>query len=316
MLDQEEELLSLRPKYLKEYIGQEKLKKAIKIYIEAAKKREESLDHILLYGAPGLGKTTLAMVIANEMKTNIKVTSGPVLDKAGDLASILTSLEDGDILFIDEIHRIPANVEEILYPAMEDREIDILIGKGPSAKSIRLELPKFTLIGATTNAGKLSRPLRDRFGVTYRMEFYTDNEIEFILKRGAKILNMEYEEIAIKELVSRTRHTPRLANRLLKRARDYADIKSNGVLTKQVALSLLELLEIDKFGLDNTDRQILKVLKNSLHPIGLTNLSLILNEDKKTIEEVYEPFLIAEGLIQRTHRGRVITKKGLEAIDD
>lgn len=314
-LDIDNELNStLRPQSFNEYIGQEKLKEAIKIYIEAAKKRNENLDHILLYGPPGLGKTTLAMVIANEMNTNIKITSGPVLDKAGDLASILTSLEDGDILFIDEIHRMSTNIEEMLYPAMEDGEIDIMLGKGPSAKSIRLELPKFTLIGATTNAGKLSRPLRDRFGVTYRMEFYTDKEIEIILKRGANILNLKYTDEAIKQLVTRTRHTPRLANRLLKRARDYAEIKGNGLLNVEVTDGLLHLLEIDKFGLDNTDRQILEVLSNSTVPIGLTNLSLILNEDRKTIEEVYEPFLISEGLIMRTHRGRIITNKGLEVL--
>lgn len=309
-----EDSINLRPQMLDEYIGQEDLKLAIKIYIEAAKKRNENLDHILLYGPPGLGKTTLAMVIANEMNANIRVTSGPVLDKAGDLASILSSLEDGDILFIDEIHRLNTVVEEVLYPAMEDGEIDILIGKGVSAKSIRLDLPKFTLIGATTNAGKLSRPLRDRFGVTHRMQYYTDDEILMILQRGARILNLEYNEDALELMVTRVRKTPRLANRLLKRVRDYAEIMGDGIITKEIVNGLLTLLKIDEYGLDETDRTILKVLVEQNRPIGLQSLSLIINEDKKTIEEVYEPYLISEGFVLRTHNGRIATEKSRKYI--
>lgn len=310
--ENKEDSYTLRPKTFDEYIGQNKLKEAIKIYIKAAKQRNENLDHILLYGPPGLGKTTLAMVIANEMGANIRVTSGPVLEKAGDLASILTSLEDGDILFIDEIHRLNTVVEEILYPAMEDGEIDILIGKGHAAKSIRLDLPKFTLIGATTNAGKLSRPLRDRFGVVHRMEYYNDEEIAYILRRGANLLDISYTEEAIKLMITRTRHTPRLANRFLKRARDYAQIKNSGIIDEEVVKGIVNLLEIDENGLDKTDIKILKILIESTVPIGLANLSLILNEDKKTIEEVYEPYLISEGFIQRTNRGRIATKKAID----
>lgn len=302
---------NLRPKTFDDYIGQEKLKEAMKLYIKAAKLRNEPIDHILLYGPPGLGKTSLAYVVANEMNRNIKITSGPVLEKSGDLASILTSLEDGDILFIDEIHRLNTSVEEILYPAMEDGEIDILIGKGHGAKSIRIDLPKFTLIGATTNAGKLSKPLRDRFGVSHRMEFYTTDELSRIIKRGANILGIPYEDDAIDIMAKRSRGTPRLANRILKRARDYAMIKGNGVIDEKSVIGILDMLEIDEYGLDAMDRKILiKIIENyNGGPVGLETLSLLLGEDKRTVEEVYEPYLVKNGLIKRTHRGRVVTEK-------
>jgi holliday junction DNA helicase ruvB len=302
---------NLRPKTFDDYIGQEKLKEAMKLYIKAAKLRNEPIDHILLYGPPGLGKTSLAYVVANEMNRNIKITSGPVLEKSGDLASILTSLEDGDILFIDEIHRLNTSVEEILYPAMEDGEIDILIGKGHGAKSIRIDLPKFTLIGATTNAGKLSKPLRDRFGVSHRMEFYTTDELSRIIKRGANILGIPYEDDAIDIMAKRSRGTPRLANRILKRARDYAMIKGNGVIDEKSVIGILDMLEIDEYGLDAMDRRILiKIIENyNGGPVGLETLSLLLGEDKRTVEEVYEPYLVKNGLIKRTHRGRVVTEK-------
>lgn len=302
---------NLRPKTFDDYIGQEKLKEAMKLYIKAAKLRNEPIDHILLYGPPGLGKTSLAYVVANEMNRNIKITSGPVLEKSGDLASILTSLEDGDILFIDEIHRLNTSVEEILYPAMEDGEIDILIGKGHGAKSIRIDLPKFTLIGATTNAGKLSKPLRDRFGVSHRMEFYTTDELSRIIKRGANILGIPYEDDAIDIMAKRSRGTPRLANRILKRARDYAMIKGNGVIDEKSVIGILDMLEIDEYGLDAMDRRILiKIIENyNGGPVGLETLSLLLGEDKRTVEEVYEPYLVKNDLIKRTHRGRVVTEK-------
>lgn len=302
---------NLRPKTFDDYIGQEKIKEAMKLYIKAAKLRNEPIDHILLYGPPGLGKTSLAYVVANEMNRNIKITSGPVLEKSGDLASILTSLEDGDILFIDEIHRLNTSVEEILYPAMEDGEIDILIGKGHGAKSIRIDLPKFTLIGATTNAGKLSKPLRDRFGVSHRMEFYTTDELSRIIKRGANILGIPYEDDAIDIMAKRSRGTPRLANRILKRARDYAMIKGNGVIDEKSVIGILDMLEIDEYGLDAMDRRILiKIIENyNGGPVGLETLSFLLGEDKRTVEEVYEPYLVKNGLIKRTHRGRVVTEK-------
>ena len=305
---------NLRPKSFEDYIGQEKLKDTMKMYIKAAKLRGENMDHILLYGPPGLGKTSLAYVVANEMEKNIKITSGPVLEKSGDLASILTSLEDGDVLFIDEIHRLNTSVEEILYPAMEDGEIDILIGKGHGAKSIRIDLPKFTLIGATTNAGKLSRPLRDRFGVSHRMEFYTDEELSIIIKRGANILGVKYEDEAINIMAKRSRGTPRLANRLLKRARDYASIKGNGIIDVKSANGILNMLEIDEFGLDSMDRMIISKIIEVYNggPVGLETLSLLLGEDKRTVEEVYEPFLIKQGLIKRTSRGRMVTEKAYQ----
>lgn len=301
---------SLRPKTFSEYIGQKDLKNKMNIFIKAAKMRDEAMDHVLLYGPPGLGKTTLAGVIATEMGVNLKITTGPVLEKAGDLAAILTSLEENDILFIDEIHRLSTSVEEILYPAMEDGELDILIGKGPSARSIRIELPKFTLIGATTKAGQLSTPLRDRFGVTHRMEYYRLEELEEILKRGAALMNISYDEDGITEIAKRSRGTPRIANRLLKRARDYALVKGNGVLDKKSVEGILDILGVDDSGLDELDRNILESIINVYNggPVGIETLALLLGEDRRTIEEVYEPYLVKIGFIKRTQRGRVVTE--------
>lgn len=301
---------SLRPKTFSEYIGQEDLKEKMNIFIKAAKLRNESMDHILLYGPPGLGKTTLAGVIATEMGVNLKITTGPVLEKAGDLAAILTSLEENDILFIDEIHRLNTSVEEILYPAMEDGELDILIGKGPSARSIRIELPNFTLIGATTKAGQLSTPLRDRFGVTHRMEYYNIEELKEIIKRGSKLLGISYDEDGITEIAKRSRGTPRIANRLLKRARDYALVEGNGELTKDTVNKILKILGVDNSGLDELDRNILESIIKIYNggPVGIETLSLLLGEDKRTIEEVYEPYLVKIGFIKRTQRGRVVTE--------
>ena len=303
---------SLRPKTFNEYIGQEDLKEKMNIFIKAAKMRNEAMDHILLYGPPGLGKTTLAGVIATEMGVNLKITTGPVLEKAGDLAAILTSLEENDILFIDEIHRLNTSVEEILYPAMEDGELDILIGKGPAARSIRIELPKFTLIGATTRAGQLSTPLRDRFGVTHRMEYYKLEELKEIIRRGTRILDVKYDEDGIEEIARRSRGTPRIANRLLKRARDYALVTGNGILDKESVNGILKLLGVDENGLDELDRNILKSIITVYNggPVGIETLSLLLGEDKRTIEEVYEPYLVKIGFIKRTQRGRVVTEHG------
>lgn len=305
---------SLRPKTFSEYIGQENLKEKMSISIKAAQKRNMVVDHILLYGPPGLGKTTLAGVIANEMKANLKITSGPILEKAGDLAAILTSLEENDILFIDEIHRLNSTVEEILYPAMEDGELDIIIGKGPSAKSIRIELPPFTLIGATTRAGLLSAPLRDRFGVSHKMEYYNENEIKSIIIRGAKILGVMINEEGAVEISKRSRGTPRIANRLLKRVRDYCEIRGNGIITKEVSKKALDMLGIDSVGLDDLDRDIINAIIDNYGggPVGIETLSLLLGEDRRTLEEVYEPFLVKIGYIKRTNRGRVVTEKAYE----
>ena len=299
----------LRPQRLADYIGQEKVKNNLKIYIEAAKSRGESLDHVLFYGPPGLGKTTLAGIIAGEMGTNMKVTSGPAIEKPGEMAAILNNLSEGDVLFVDEIHRLNRQVEEVLYPAMEDYAIDIVIGKGATARSIRLDLPHFTLVGATTRAGLLTAPLRDRFGVVSRMEFYTPQELKQILLRSADVLKVPLDEEGAEEMARRSRGTPRLANRLLKRVRDFAQVKYDGKITKDVAVFALDLMEVDKLGLDRSDRMILITMieKFGGGPVGLDTLAAALGEDAGTLEEVYEPYYLQNGLIQRTPRGRIAT---------
>ena len=299
----------LRPQLLEDYIGQTKAKEMLKIYIEAAKARGEALDHLLFYGPPGLGKTTLAGIIANEMNVNMKITSGPAIEKPGEMAAILNNLQEGDVLFVDEIHRLNRQVEEVLYPAMEDYAIDIMIGKGASARSIRLDLPKFTLVGATTRAGMLTAPLRDRFGVVTRMEYYTVEELKMIILRSAKVLEVGIDENGAYAMARRSRGTPRLANRLLKRVRDFAQVKYNGYITEEVADYALDLLDVDKEGLDQTDRGILLAMigKFGGGPVGLETLAASIGEDPGTIEDVYEPYLLKNGFIQRTPRGRVVT---------
>jgi Holliday junction DNA helicase RuvB len=301
--------LSLRPKLLRDYIGQTKVKESLTIYIQAALKRREALDHILLYGPPGLGKTTLACIVAAEMGQNIRITSGPAIERPGDLASILTNLSPGDVLFIDEIHRLSRSVEEVLYPAMEDYALDLMIGKGPTARSMRLDLPKFTLVGATTRAGLLSAPLRDRFGITFRLEMYQPEELAGIIKRSAGILCIHADDEGIMEISRRSRGTPRIANRMLKRVRDFAQVKADGVITKEVAHQGLDMLAVDDLGLDHVDRTVLHTMidKFAGGPVGLDTLAASTGEDATTIEDVYEPYLLQLGFIQRTPRGRIVT---------
>lgn len=299
----------LRPQLLDDYIGQEKAKEILKVYITAARERGEALDHVLFYGPPGLGKTTLAGIIANEMHVNIKITSGPAIEKPGEMAAILNNLQEGDVLFVDEIHRLNRQVEEVLYPAMEDYAIDIIIGKGASARSIRLDLPKFTLVGATTRVGMLTAPLRDRFGVIHRLEFYTVEELKRIIARSAKVLDVGIDDAGATALARRSRGTPRLANRLLKRVRDFAQVKYDGYITEDVANYALDLLDVDKCGLDQTDRNLLMTIIERFDggPVGLDTLAASLSEDSGTIEDVYEPYLLKNGFIQRTPRGRIVT---------
>lgn len=300
---------SLRPGRLDDYIGQSKIKENLKIYIEAAKKRQDPLDHVLFYGPPGLGKTTLAGIIANEMQVNMKVTSGPAIEKPGEMAAILNNLKEGDVLFVDEIHRLNRQVEEVLYPAMEDYAIDIMIGKGQAARSIRLDLPKFTLIGATTRAGLLTAPLRDRFGIIHRLEFYTPEELQQIILHSARILEAPVDFAGAMEMARRSRGTPRLANRILKRVRDFAQVKYDGVITKDIAVTALNLMDVDPMGLDHIDRNLLLTMVNKFQggPVGLDTLAAAIGEDAGTIEDVYEPYLIKNGFLNRTPRGRVVT---------
>lgn len=307
---------SLRPQKMTQYIGQKKTVEKLKIFIEAAKQREEHLDHVLLYGPPGLGKTTMATIISNEMDVDIKITSGPAIERPGDLAAILTNLKENDVLFIDEIHRLSRTVEEVLYPAMEDFVLDIIIGKGPQARSVRLDLPNFTLIGATTRAGNLSSPLRDRFGVMCKLDLYTAEELSLIVDRSAEILEIEIDPIAAREIAKRSRGTPRLVNRLLKRVRDYAQVKGDGIIHQTTADAALELLEVDQLGLDHVDRKILFTIydKFSGGPVGVDTLAAATGEERNTIEDVYEPYLLQLGFLNRTPRGRVITSRGCEHI--
>ncbi|MCD7722996.1 MAG: Holliday junction branch migration DNA helicase RuvB [Clostridiales bacterium] len=300
---------SLRPKTLSEYVGQEKVKENLSVYIDAARTRGEALDHVLLYGPPGLGKTTLAGIIANEMNVNIRITSGPAIEKQGDLAALLTNLQEGDVLFIDEIHRLNRTVEEILYPAMEDRALDIIIGKGPSARSIRLDLPNFTLVGATTRAGQLSAPLRDRFGIILRLELYSPDELMTIVNRSAQILNIDVAENGARQIAMRSRGTPRIANRLLKRSRDFAEVRYNGVITDESASDALSKMEIDELGLDSIDRRLLLTMIRNFGggPVGLETIAAAVGEEAVTIEDVYEPYLMQIGFLSRTPRGRCAT---------
>lgn len=309
--------LTLRPQSFNDYIGQERMKRNLRLAIDAAKKRGEPIDHVLLYGPPGLGKTTMAGVIANEMGTGLRVTSGPAIERAGDLASILTNLQDGDVLFIDEIHRLSRAVEEVLYSAMEDFKLDIVIGKGPAARSVRLDLPKFTVIGATTRTGSLAAPLRDRFGHLFHLEFYRPNEIEQIIRRSANILNTNITDEAADSLAKRSRQTPRIANRLLKRVRDYADVNGDGIIDRRVTDGALKLLEIDELGLDPADRNMLRAMWDNYkdHPVGLNTIAAITGDEASTIEDFYEPYLLQIGFIERTPRGRIVTRRAVEHLD-
>lgn len=313
LLDPEEKfddyLVSLRPEDFKSYIGQEKIRNNLIISIEAAKKRSEPVEHLILYGPPGLGKTTLAHIVSNEMGSNIRITSGPAIERAGDLASILTNLADGDVLFIDEIHRLNRNIEEVLYPAMEDYAIDLILGKGPSAKTMRIDLPKFTLVGATTKMGSLSSPLRDRFGVQLKLDFYSEEELAEIIKRAAKMLKVKIDKGGLAEIAKRSRRTPRIANRLLKRVRDFAEVKHKGVITESIAKEALKNLEIDNLGLDKGDREYLDTIINKFKggPVGLNTLASAISEDKDTIEDVIEPYMLQLGFIERTSKGRIVT---------